>query len=86
MNDDGSTAAAFKPDGTLKTYRESLQTNRNHVVLPIVLTEAGWWSVFASCPKMRGSSAAESAGRASRSEPSRSTAPALIDDAAKASH
>lgn len=41
-------------DRTLKTYRESQQTNRNALLLPVVLTEADWWSVFASCPKMRG--------------------------------
>jgi hypothetical protein len=54
MNDDGSIAAAFNPDGTLKTYRESLHTNRKGLVLPIVLNDADWRALFASCPRIEG--------------------------------
>jgi hypothetical protein len=41
MNDEGSIVRAFQPDGTLKSYRDSLP-KAGGMVLPLVLTETKW--------------------------------------------
>ena len=53
MTDDGSIARAFQPDGSLKSYRDSLEPATS--VLPIVLNETTWWEILTDdCRKARG--------------------------------
>jgi hypothetical protein len=47
MNDEGSITRAFHPDGTLKSYRDSLQPGT--AVLPIVLQESRSWFSTVEC-------------------------------------
>ena len=54
MHDEGSIARAFHPDGTLKSYRESLPSNRDPLPLPVVFTEGNYRLAFAGCPPARG--------------------------------
>jgi hypothetical protein len=54
MNDNGSVARAFHPDGTLKSYRESLPFGRDTLILPVVFTEGNYQLAFAGCPPAKG--------------------------------
>ena len=53
MQDEGSVARAFHPDGSLKSYRESLPNGRDTLTLPVVFTE-GYELAFAGCPRVKG--------------------------------